>query len=579
MTIAFEQVPSDVLTPFTFVEFSSAGATRNLSGSQPYKTLVIGQKLASGSAPINRVLRVTSEAEAAKLFGLGSMLHHQFRYLKRNNSETESYAIALSDPGQDSDRTFKLSLSGAAANETTYKVTLRKGDQTKKVEFRSDDSATVAKVLNGLKKEADKVDIVSSTSIASSKLSIRLDAGWGIDNNSQLSIEQPSPETGRATGSFNISGPATSDGVLSAYIGDRGYRVSVRSGDTAEDIVTALSEKVNEDNLSYLFASPNGVSVTLTAKHRGLVGEAVPLHFNYLATDSFPDGLEDSTVTVMTGGVDNPDLEVTLEAIDENQYNVIAMPYSDQASLSGIHQLLEKRWGPTNPLDGHAFVAIDNNLNSLAGIGLNSRQVTILDAEGIPTPSYLYTAALAGLNAKHASIDPALPQQTLEVLGVWASKKPRKRKDRDALLKSGISTHRTNGNRIFVERLVTTYTMNPLGAKDISYRDVAVKQTLSFIRWDFINHFNTRYARFKLAKDGTYIAPGQPILTPKTAKAEAISRFKKWEERGLVEGIDQFKRELIVEISPSDPNRLSFYLPTDLVNQLRVIGAQIAFLL
>ena len=68
-------------------------------------------------------------------------------------------------------------------------------------------------------------------------------------------------------------------------------------------------------------------------------------------------------------------------------------------------------------------------------------------------------------------------------------------------------------------------------------------------------------------------------MTPKVAKAEAIARFRLWEELGLVEDIDQFKEELIVERNAQDVNRLDFLLPPNLINQLRVVGVKIGFIL
>jgi phage tail sheath gpL-like len=52
-----------------------------------------------------------------------------------------------------------------------------------------------------------------------------------------------------------------------------------------------------------------------------------------------------------------------------------------------------------------------------------------------------------------------------------------------------------------------------------------------------------------------------------------------WEDQGLVENIDQFKNDLICERNEGDPNRLDWMLPPDLVNQFRVGGVQIGFLL
>jgi phage tail sheath gpL-like len=58
-----------------------------------------------------------------------------------------------------------------------------------------------------------------------------------------------------------------------------------------------------------------------------------------------------------------------------------------------------------------------------------------------------------------------------------------------------------------------------------------------------------------------------------------IALFKDWEELGLVQDIEQFKRDLIVEISDVDPNRVNVLIPAHVINQLRVIAGQIQFIL
>ncbi|MNG29476.1 Phage tail sheath protein [compost metagenome] len=60
-------------------------------------------------------------------------------------------------------------------------------------------------------------------------------------------------------------------------------------------------------------------------------------------------------------------------------------------------------------------------------------------------------------------------------------------------------------------------------------------------------------------------------------KAEALAKFREWEELGLVENIDDFKANLVAERNASDPNRLDVLLPPDLVNQLRIIANKIQF--
>jgi phage tail sheath gpL-like len=198
------------------------------------------------------------------------------------------------------------------------------------------------------------------------------------------------------------------------------------------------------------------------------------------------------------------------------------------------------------------------------------------------TPCYEVAATAAAVAAYYGQIDPARPFQTLPLLGVLAPAQTNQftLEERNLLLFDGIATQKVDsGGQVVIERLITMYQENTAGASDTAYLDVNTVLTLSYLRWDFRNYFMTKYPRHKLANDGTRFGAGQAILTPKAAKAEAVAKFRQWEELGLVEGADQFKRDLIVERNNSDPNRLDIMLPPDLVNQLVVTGVQIGFLL
>jgi phage tail sheath gpL-like len=152
--------------------------------------------------------------------------------------------------------------------------------------------------------------------------------------------------------------------------------------------------------------------------------------------------------------------------------------------------------------------------------------------------------------------------------------------ERNTLLYSGIATVRVStAGAVTVERLVTTYRTNEAGGTDPAYLDVETLMTLQYIRWDWRNYILNKFPRHKLADDGTRYAPGQAVVTPLTMKAEVIAKFTDWEALGLVEGFAQFKRDLIVERNAQDRNRIDVLMPPDIINQLRTMGAKIAWLL
>ena len=152
--------------------------------------------------------------------------------------------------------------------------------------------------------------------------------------------------------------------------------------------------------------------------------------------------------------------------------------------------------------------------------------------------------------------------------------------ERETLLSDGIATHTVDRTGVVaLERMVTTYQTAPGGVADTAFRDANTLFTVSFLRASFRQRFATKFARYKLADDGTRFGAGQRVVTPSTARAEAIGLFRQWENAGLVENADAFKDALVVERNASDPNRLDFLIPPDLVNQLRVLAATISFTL
>jgi phage tail sheath gpL-like len=127
--------------------------------------------------------------------------------------------------------------------------------------------------------------------------------------------------------------------------------------------------------------------------------------------------------------------------------------------------------------------------------------------------------------------------------------------------------------------VISTYQTNGAGAADPSYLDLNTVLTLAYLRQTARVRLLLKYPDKKLADNGKRTAAGSSIVTPNDIKAELVALAGLWEEAGLVENIDQFKRDLVIERNLSDPTRVDCLLPPDLVNQLHIIGLQFQFLL
>jgi phage tail sheath gpL-like len=388
-----------------------------------------------------------------------------------------------------------------------------------------------------------------------------------------------------------ISGPSTEAGSVYLYVAGRRLAVPIGAGLTAAQVATAVVNRIN--SLPTLPCSSSAVTdsgatatFTLTAKGGGSLGSEIPLAWNFGEGEAFPAGVSGAPANYfkLGSGVGEPELAEVWSAIGPSQFDIIVQPWVTPAELTATEQELALRWGPQKQNDGLAISAtsVDANAAIALGITRNSPHVSVLSAFRSPHPSYEWASALGAIAAIEGAADPARPLQRIALTGLLAPKQidlpPIE--TRNLMLFSGVSTHTVDAFGVpQIERLITTYQKNTAGTPDSAYLDVETVLTLSFLRWSLRNRILGKYPRHKLADDGTRFSAGQLIVTPKILKAECVALFGEWEANGLVEGVGQFKRDIQVERNTSDPTRVDMILPPNLVNQLRIVGAQIGFLL
>lgn len=409
---------------------------------------------------------------------------------------------------------------------------------------------------------------------------------WFKNNSSTEAWAIPQAENGAgvaATSTLTITGPATAAGAINLYVGGRKLSIAVASGDSANTIASSIVSAITAASDYPVSASASTNVVTLTYKHKGLVGNEIDVRLNYFEGEALPAGVGVAIVAFASGTL-NPDLSAAISAMGDVQYHVIASGYVDAASLTDLEAELVDRFGPIRMIEGMLFAAKNVGHSSLLtfGDGRNSPHVSVVGVYKYPTAPYEIAAAIAGVAALQGALDPARPMQTLALSDIKGPA-PAERfiwSERNLLLFDGISTLNVDaGGVVRIERLITMYQVNPANAPDPSYLDVETLLTLSYLRFDFRTYMLLKYPRHKLADDGTRYGAGQAVITPKVGKAEAVAKFRQWEELGLVENFNQFKEQLIVERNTGDVNRLDFMLPPDLINQLRVMGVKFGFLL
>lgn len=403
----------------------------------------------------------------------------------------------------------------------------------------------------------------------------------------------PEPQ-GQAAGlTLTFSGTAEAGGDIPLYVGGRRHTAYVAPGATAREAAEALYLVLSGDQLwPVTLADNDEPTLTVKAPHAGEYANGVMVRAGYYQGEGLPAGLmvayddgaaaggsptPDYEVSAalagvvayngeadparpfhglpipgmlepragaygrLAGGSGAPALTAVLAALGDTQYHLIVTPWVDDASLASLKALATERW--------HGLAEIPAQVIAAAG--------------GT-------TSTLGAMGDSHNS-------QHLTVMGTGG---PFTAQENNLLLYDGISTWQTTGDGgCAIQRLITTYKTNAWGAEDTAYLDLNTPLTLSYLRRSYKVWMAKVFPRHKLCGNDANFGYGQALVTPDMIKGETLAWFNAMELLGLVENVDQFRRDLIVDRNPDDPCRVDILLPPDLVNQLRVMAIKLAFAL
>lgn len=351
---------------------------------------------------------------------------------------------------------------------------------------------------------------------------------------------------------------------------------------TTAQIATAVAAAINLIPAMPATAAAATNTVTLTADNKGLVGNDIDIRFNKQGAaggEILPTGLT-ATITAMASGATNPSLTTALGNLLDMPFDFIACAFTDTASMDAIKAFLNDstgRWSWQQQVFGHVFYAYRGTWGSLTTFGTarNNQHETVMGFNDSPTPSWQWAAAVAAVTAVSVRADPGIPMQTVALTGISAPPLQSRfnLSQRNTLLYDGVSTFTVaDDGTVAIENLITTYQTNAFGQPDNSYLEIETMFLLAYVLRRLRTLVTSKYARVKLAADGTRFAPGSAIVTPKIIKADQIAEYRQMEYEGYVQGSDIFAQALIVEQNASNPNRVDVLWPGTLINQLRIFA-------
>jgi phage tail sheath gpL-like len=468
--IAFNNLPASIRKPGKYFEFNTSTAVRTLPGNLQ-KTLIVGQRLASGSVVANTPVDVFSDVDAATFFGRGSIAHLMARSALQANNYLALTMIALDDAG------------GSIA----------------------------------------------------------------------------------AAGTVTLTGPATGGGSLVLNVGDQQVVIAVSAADTPTIIAAALVAQIGKQPDLPVTASAVAGVVTLTAKNKGTLGNAIKFSASTTAA-----GVT-AAVVAMAGGATDPAIATALATVFAAGHNVIITAWNDTVNLTALRTHLDNVSGP---LEQRGAIGIYAHTGTLAqsttlAASINSGRISGYLLPSAYEQSYEVAAAYGAVVASEE--DPARPLNTLPLTGIMAIPLVNRlgRVEQENCLYNGVSPSEVGpGEKVQIVRAITTYMLDPQGVPDISMLDLTTIRTLDYVRKACRERISLRFPRDKLS-----------ARTADKVRSELLDVLYKLEELEIVQNVDQWKSGLIVERDLQDPNRLDAKIPTNVVNGLHVFAGRIDLIL
>jgi phage tail sheath gpL-like len=388
-----------------------------------------------------------------------------------------------------------------------------------------------------------------------------------------------------AAGSIAFTGPSTAAGALSLYIAGELVSVAVASGTTAAQLATTTAAAINANVDLPVTAAVDGVittQVNITAKNAGVVGNDIDIRVNYQGTasgEALPAGMT-AVIVAMANGATNPTLITALANLQDLPFEFIAMAYTDATSLTAMRAFLNDavgRWSWQTQLFGRCLIAYRATFGGATTFGgtLNDQHLSALPMNDTPTPMWEVAAALAAQTAISVRSDQAQPIRNVVLQGVLAPPVASRfsLSQRNTLLFDGMSTFGVDqSGQVILHKLITTYQTNGFGSPDNSYLDAETLFNLAGVLRRLKAIVDTKYARSKLAADGTFLQPGSDIVTPNIIRADIIAEYREMEALGWVQQADLFAQGLVVEKDAQNPNRVNVLFPAILIDRLDVFA-------
>jgi phage tail sheath gpL-like len=394
-----------------------------------------------------------------------------------------------------------------------------------------------------------------------------------------------------ATGTVTITAAPTTPGTYTIYIAGQIVQILVQTTDTPTTIATNLAAAINAMGTLPVTATTSTGTVTVTCKWKGISGNDITMLENYGGPNAgqyMPVGMTTTVITPLAGGTGTPDYTTAIANTAPGNYVHIAL--GDNDTITFANWSTETGFGPTGRWNyvrqqyAWCYAAHRSTSYSTAitwGQTNNLPTISSMEIEPrCPSTFWEVAAAYCGRGASAFLDDPARPLQTLEMMGIVPANLPDRYTSvqQNNLTANGLAIQTVDAaGNMMILREATTYQKNMYGQGDTAFALLTILSTLATLLSRQRAAITSKFARYKLAPDGTRYGPGQAIVTPTSILAELVAEARLDEWDGLVADVDWFKNNLIVEIDDQNPNRVNVLYPPRLIGQLRIFAVLAQF--
>ncbi|EOU5226950.1 phage tail sheath subtilisin-like domain-containing protein, partial [Escherichia coli] len=187
-------------------------------------------------------------------------------------------------------------------------------------------------------------------------------------------IAVPESTGAAATVTLTVTGAATETGTVNVYVGRTRVQAPVTNGDNVATIAGSIQDAINAVPALPFTASSSAGVVTLTARHKGLCGNEIPVSLNYYGFgggEVLPAGVQ-IAVAAGTAGTGAPVLTGAVAAMADEPFDYIGLPFNDTASVNTLVTEMNDtsgRWSYGRQLYGHVYTAKIGTLSELVTAG------------------------------------------------------------------------------------------------------------------------------------------------------------------------------------------------------------------